>query len=332
MIHCTRDWEPSDISTMDYADGFLPVRVDDVRASFNTLVNYWHYSVTFPNRDVGLKLSGNYAVIFFHEGRPDDVVAVATFSVDERLAFVDGTVSANTDIDYMARHQQLTLGVGFSPKQLPGVDVASEVSLVVEQNRRASTRRVINAPSRIGAGRADYEHCRDLIFDAGNNFRRFEFVDEHYTTIGVDKVRFQSPYFYVMLTEDKPRRDQPYYYDQTQHGRFLVKARGVRDSDIEADYFYAFFRLKSAPLPDEVCIDGDFAAAGSSPLVMHYDSELGEYLAKVLLKQGAYNYTYGNAIEGNHYETPNRYDIRVYYRPFGSRYDRLIGVAELDTK
>jgi hypothetical protein len=72
-----------------------------------------------------------------------------------------------------------------------------------------------------------------------------------------------------------------------------------------------------------------------------------------LLKQGAYNYLYlvGTAeesqseddtrsahpeeisplrtapIEGDHYETPNEYDISVYYRPVGARYDRLIGVA-----
>ena len=36
------------------------------------------------------------------------------------------------------------------------------------------------------------------------------------------------------------------------------------------------------------------------------------------------------AIEGNHYETPNEYQIYVYYHPFAARYDRLIGIGVLN--
>jgi hypothetical protein len=30
-------------------------------------------------------------------------------------------------------------------------------------------------------------------------------------------------------------------------------------------------------------------------------------------------------LEGSHWQTENEYDIWVYYRPFGGRYDRLVG-------
>ena len=30
-------------------------------------------------------------------------------------------------------------------------------------------------------------------------------------------------------------------------------------------------------------------------------------------------------LEGSHWQTRNEYSVDVYYRPFGSRYDRLVG-------
>ena len=39
-----------------------------------------------------------------------------------------------------------------------------------------------------------------------------------------------------------------------------------------------------------------------------------------------------SVVEGNYYETRNQYEIYVYYRPDGARYDRLLGVAQLEYK
>ena len=69
---------------------------------------------------------------------------------------------------------------------------------------------------------------------------------------------------------------------------------------------------------------------------MHtYNPATRAYEKSLLLKQGAYNYRYvlqrpGRAadaapIEGNFYETRNEYQIRIYHRPQGARYDRLVG-------
>lgn len=88
----------------------------------------------------------------------------------------------------------------------------------------------------------------------------------------------------------------------------------------------------------DVFIDGDLTQRRfdtSSRMV--YNQATGAYEQSMLLKQGAYNYQYlylpfgatrgENSIEGNYYETVNEYTVRVYHRPRGSRFDRLIGVA-----
>ena len=61
-----------------------------------------------------------------------------------------------------------------------------------------------------------------------------------------------------------------------------------------------------------------------------------------LLKQGGYNYTYAfvpkgsdkatlQNVEGSHWETENEYQVFVYYRGFGERYDHLLCVTVISS-
>ena len=76
---------------------------------------------------------------------------------------------------------------------------------------------------------------------------------------------------------------------------------------------------------------------------MTYNPMVSAYVAKVKLKQGYYDYIYAavsqetkkadfEVTEGNWHETENEYTILVYYRPFGSRYDQLIGISSVSSR
>lgn len=357
LVHCDANWVPDDLSELDFVDGFQPTRVENVTPSFNTFINYWHYSLSFPNVDTRLLISGNYAVIFHPEDDPDSPVAMACFSVSEQMAFAGGEVSGKTDIDYRAEHQQLTLECSWSAARLPYLNPTSDLHLVVTQNHRPDTRRDILAPSRIDANKAYYEHQPNLIFEAGNTFRRFEFIDRHYATLGIEQLRFENPYYVMMLAMQSSRQGSFYLYDQDQHGRYLVHALRIDDANIEAEYFWADFML-AGNIPShrgkEIYITGDFTYGElTEPYLMQYDPDLACFRGRVLLKQGHYNYQFlcGNEwtpaspapvapgagqpeftlgpCEGNYYEAHNQYDIYVYYRAPGQRYDRLLGVAQI---
>ena len=67
---------------------------------------------------------------------------------------------------------------------------------------------------------------------------------------------------------------------------------------------------------------------------MIYDEARGIYLCEIDLKQGYYNYFFGTEkdslldptpLEGSWNETENDYQVLVYLREPGDRYDRLIG-------
>ncbi|WP_332912833.1 hypothetical protein [Algoriphagus boritolerans] len=57
-----------------------------------------------------------------------------------------------------------------------------------------------------------------------------------------------------------------------------------------------------------------------------------------MTKQGWYDYQFGfptangyesDPIEGSFFETENEYEVLVYYRALGSRYDQLVGYVYL---
>jgi hypothetical protein len=76
---------------------------------------------------------------------------------------------------------------------------------------------------------------------------------------------------------------------------------------------------------------------------MTYNEEDQQYEAWLYLKQGYYNYAFltnhpddpigsWHRFEGNFPDTENNYYILLYYRPFGSRYDQLIGYEVLSSQ
>lgn len=338
LVHCDAQWEEDDLSELDYMEGFLPVRMDDLcQPSFNTLTTgYYHFSVCFPNEEVRPTVSGNYAVLISSDEDPDAVLAVATFSVCEQQAFVRGEVSGNTDIDFRKEHQQVSLSVSWSSQQLPHLNPLQELNVQVRQNRNPATLRLLRQPMRIESHALYYEHCPQLIFEGGNTWRQFENIDERYPGIRVDRVRFTPQGYDAWLYGDQSRAHREYLTDPDIHGRYKVHAVKVDDPDTEGEYSHVHFSLKASPALDEqgIFLFGDFTYGQfTESYRMDYlpDEEL--YVKDVFLKQGAYNYQYVtprfgcSVIEGNHYETPNEYDVFIYYRPFGARYDRLIGVG-----
>lgn len=341
VVHCDADWRIDNLSEMDYVDAFFPMSIDNVKPSFNTFTTYYHFSIGFPNEDVKLKASGNYALLVFDSDNDTDaslrnkhLIAVATFSVSEQMVFARGEVTSNTDIDFHATHQQLNLELGWSSVRMPYLDPVTELKVVARQNRRNETRREITMPTRIESGKVVYEHNKDLIFDAGNVYRRFEFVDEKYATIGIESVEYHAPYYEAYLWTDTARKGKSFRYDRTQAGRFLIRAARVSDVDTEADYFIARFSLDAQGIrkSGDVRISGDFISANAVDNSMVYIEDENIFVKDVLLKQGSYNYLYtidGNPspVEGDFYETENEYDIYIYYRPNGARYDRLMGVG-----
>ena len=336
--HCNAQWEPSDILESDYLDGFNDQPIDDWQNSMNTTFDYTHYRLVIPNNEVRLKISGNYRVSIREDGRE---VAFFKFCMTEGKTLLSAKISGNTDIDTHDSHQQMDLTVNYG--SLTVRDPAKELYTVVMQNRRTDNA-VFNPTLTYDAGnRLTYEHCRQLIFTAGNEFRRFEVVNMYEYHMNVDLISFHDPFYHATLSQDT--RHHAYKYDYDHNGRYLIRYNQASDSDTEADYLFVHFNLASDRLTGgRLYVYGHFTGGNlTSKYEMEYNEREKAYQSTVLLKQGAYDYQYlwvpdgesagqTKPTEGDWYETKNEYLILLYYRQRGSRYDRLVSALEANSQ
>lgn len=338
LTHCNANWQPSPLVESEYLEGFNEGVVEDYDFSQATTVHYVHYRLDFPNGDMRPTLSGNYLLRVYPESDPDSTVLQCRFMVSEQAAPVQVTVAGNTDIDYRARHQQLTVAVDTERASVE--DPFNDLIVVVGQNGRLDSEVAVRHPMRMLGSTAVFEHTPELIFEGGNEYRRFETVTEHYPGMGVDAIEYFHPYYHYTLVPDLPRADEAYSYDETQGGRFFIRRRDSQNPDTEADYGVVHFALETDEMPGAmVFVDGDFTMRRFDPNArMVYNHSRGRYERAMLLKQGAYNYQYLTVppgarrgytaqVEGDNYQTENEYFVRVYHRRRGERYDRLIGVG-----
>lgn len=335
LIHCDADWQPSRLIESEYLEGFNSVRIEDYAYSTATFVHYVNYLIAFPNEELQIKHSGNYLLQVYDPERPEETLLQTRFQVTENRARIEGNVTSRTDMGHNTYWQQLAFeidcqGIGeFNPYQ--------DIIVYVTQNDREATKRRIMTPLRVSGDKIIYEHLNDLVFGASNEYRRFESVSNSFPGMRVDSLRYMGSNYHVWLKVDEPRQSASYSYDQTQHGRFLVREYNSTDSDIGADYITVHFLLECPELPSyDIYLDGEFTHDRmDKENQLTYDHHVGGYVAEVPLKQGAYNYQYvtrsrqtgeisTSTIEGDKYETLNEYGIAVYFRPPGARADRLI--------
>lgn len=336
LVHCDAAWRPSGLVESEFLDGFNQGEVEEYRYSDATTVNYIHYSIVLPNEKMRFTISGNYLLRVYEENDPDETLLQARFSVSENAVKILGEATSRTDIDYNGSHQQLNFMVDVDRE--PIHNMYTDLKIVVTQNGREDNRKMLTAPQRVSGTAAYYEHLRELIYPAGNEYRRFETVSVTYPGMNVAEIVYSDPFYHMRLYDDVPRAGLPFVYDVTQNGRFKIREYNSVDSDVAADYVVVHFKLDMPPMTGyDIFIEGDLTNRRFSPESrMHYDYTDNSYKASMLLKQGAYNYQYlavpsgltqgaTAPVEGDFYPTVNEYLIEVYYREPGTRYDRLLG-------
>ena len=344
VLHCNMDWTESDISSYEYLDGFTTADVIDYEQSMNTQQAYTHYWFTFPNADMQLKASGNYVVQVYEDGDQEQVVAEVCFAVVEPIVGIEAKIRANTDIELNGRYQQLDIDV--LTKALNMRD-AQDVKIVVRQNGRIDNQVVLEKPTYVEPNRLRYVNQKALIFEGGNEFRHFDTYSTYYAGYHVDMIDYVQGEYHALLDIDEVRgtiskkagrQGTPYLTEADANGQWLVNCEKTDYVDTDAEYMWVHFCLPvDQPLMAPVYVGGDlFDNDYSADNMMQYDANNKCYYLYAYLKQGGYNYMYYTLdnkkmsllpLEGSHWQTQNEYSVWVYYRPFGARYDRLVGVV-----
>lgn len=339
--HCSSNWQTSELHTSEFLQGlntslYLPVG----EPSLNTDVAYTHYTLTFPNSDVNLRLSGNYKIHIYTE---DSLLLTACFSIVEPMISLSVKTTSDTYKGHYDYYQQLD--VELNHLDVPQINNAREELLLVAVPNGVWAKQVYAPPpSAVLANGLRWTQHPQLLFEAGNEYRKFEILHSYNTYQGVEHIEWQLPNTHAYLYKDTPRTH--YLFDKDLNGQFLIRNEANKGNTTESQYMIVHFALN---VPER--LQGTYYVVGAfndyhlnSDNRMYYDPNAGMYRTEIMLKQGYYNYAYAYLphglnkqqftfapIEGNFHQTENSYEIYVYHRNPRLGYDALIGYTTLRT-
>jgi hypothetical protein len=337
--HCEADWSTSkDIFESDYLEGFNNNIIDNYVNSVNTTELYTRYSFQIPNAQCRLKISGNYKVCITDEESGDKILE-ACFMVVEPTVSSSMSILTNTDIDVNKSHQQLDLQVDYGNLNI--TDPTSQIYTVIMQNYRWDNAVINPRPNYIGNNKLTWTHNRNLIFDGSNEYRKFEMLDVHHPTMGIEHIDYVNTAYHFYPFESNPRLN--YLYDEDANGAFYIRNSDNVDNDYTCDYVWVHYTMYSERVEGKVYINGWWTNDSfENKYEMQYNNIKKCYEATILQKQGYYSYQYivmredGTTTflpaEGSFFETENSYQALIYYKATGERTFKLVAYKNLSTR
>ena len=341
IVHCNTDWEEDNLYIGDFLNGFAQNPLPAYRLSRITRSRYAHYALTIPNREVQLKVSGNY-LLKVYEKNPSTPLFVRGFSIMEPGVRITAKVRPPLTTGAPCL-QQLEFSL-----QHPGLDVRNaftELKVRVEQNGYRIPNTKNPEPTFVEQSATNYTQPDRLWYEGVNEYRTFDTRNLEFGALGVNRVRMDNDgFYYAQLTDDSRRIGKVYTFNNDLDGHFRIDANRRQDRHTEAEYVTTIFTLIAPASYDyaNVYVFGELTNNTIDPRFrMEYNAERGTYELNVAIKQGYYNYRYllvDNAgkilmdeIEGCFSETQNTYNIFVYFRSPRDRYDRLVGFSSLNS-
>jgi len=341
--HCTSDWQPSKISTIDYLGGFNDDRIIYYRYSSNTTRKYTHYELNFPNTQIQPKIGGNYLLRVYLDGDKNQPVVSQRFYIVDNQVAVAAEVTKSMQVADRNTKQKINFTINHS---MPIPNPYQDLKAIVMQNFNSNTAQLNTRPSFIRPNQLVFNDLTTNDFWGDNEFRKFDTRSLRYKADNVKDIYRDSESVNVMLFQDAPRNTGAFANQYDENGNFFIKNTDGRDDKTEAEYMGVLFTL-NAPAPSA---NGDAYVIGrfnnytlSKENKMIYDAGRKQFYANIMLKQGLYDYEYAwynnetktlesQPFEGSFFETENTYQVFVYYRRPGARWETLVGFANISNK
>lgn len=337
IIHCNMDWTPSDLKENDYLDQFNEFNVNDYNYSIDTRVPYIHFNFILPR----VTKSGNYVVQVYRNRDQDQTIITRRFMVFDNSVQVGARLVPPSQTEFRRKQQQINLNLNYKAREV--IDPRNSIKVLIRQNQRWDNVKYNLTPTMV---REDLKSMEYQLFDGSNAFfagNEFRFVDLRYVRArgnNVAKVEMQEDVVFAETMVEKARPNAAYSQYLDMNGQYAIFNFERQNHDLEGEYILATFNLSVEGINETPYLVGALTNWGNHPdSKMTLNNKSKTYQTTLLLKQGWYDYQFAylttdgwnmSSIEGDHFETENEYEVLVYFRDVGSRYDELVGYININ--
>lgn len=335
IVHCDYNWEPSAIPKNQYLSGNDNQRISDYSNSFNTIQSYSHYSLSIPNQDCSLNLSGNYKLEIYDEY--DDLVFDRRFVVYTPQVSVGVAIKRSRDLEFVEEKQVVQLQINTLELKIP--NPKRDIKVVILQNYQWQDA-IKNIPPQYTIGNAlMYKYDKLTSFWGGNEYLNFDSKDIRANTNSIQKVYLEDA-FHHLLYVNKSRANEPYTYFPDINGSFVIRTLQGKNPHLEGEYTNVHFGLEAKNIYQlkNIYVVGKFNNyLCTEENKLTYNKNEGILESIIPIKQGFYNYKYvvlnkdgsrSNLVGGNFFQTENNYTVLVYFRKFGDLHDSVVGTGQ----
>ena len=344
VLHCSHDWELSDLQTNEYIRGFSENPITDFEPSFNSAIPYMHYTFSFPNDMMIPLISGNYIIQVVPDDEPDSPIFTSRVIIYEELIRYRANLKESSVISNRSSHQELDFDVVYNGYEV--LRPYDNIENVILQNFNWDSCISDLAPVFVKNNEISYDYGEENNFSGNNEYRFFSTANIAGVTPSMHSLRINAS---TMIPEIELRHDEFKSYKLYStlpdiNGDFKINSLLGFDDDLEAEYCEVTFVLdKETPLANDqkIYVLGNFNFNQlTSTSQMHYNYKLKRYELKTVLKQGYYNYMYVLKdndgldmafVEGSHFQTENDFHIFTYDTDPNLGYDRVIGMLYMNS-
>ncbi len=329
IIHCNADWTKSSLADPEFMSEYNEFLIQEYSFSFNTRIHYTHYRFVLPN----VKVSGNYLLIVYSSDNQEMVLS-RRFLIVENIVKITPYFQVSELVGMRQSHQQVGFTVNYDQYEV--FMPQTEFLAVIRQNQRWDNAKYNLQALYFDEGNKilDFRYFDDKInFPGWNEFRNFGIRNIRFEDANVQKLDLENQSVTVIPALNRSIKTYVNYIDL--NGNYIIE-NNLGSKELSSDYFKTTISFRHEKMENDFYLSGqltNYAYDDSSRF--EFDTLSNMYRKEIFLKQGFYDYLIsyesGNQesqpwiMEGSFFQTQNDYEIIIYHKAIGGRFERIVG-------